>query len=183
MASARTENLKVLTAALIVIASIDACGGVYLGSGNSTSNPYMAIGLRTGNKLPPHVRPLISTSSLILGDFSVVKPCGIYFDESTLVKEDYEYTLRHLKAFGKVIRCNYLLMDFRHRTNPGGANLYRFGKSKAEVSAYNYLLERWPGVIRKRIKTGPTSSQYELQISWRPDKTAALPEVHPRFVR
>jgi len=176
------QNIKALEAALLVQGTMDACGDVYLGGGNSTSNPYMAVGLRTGNKLPYHKRPLISTNALILGDFSVVKPCGLYFDENTLVKEDYEYTLRHLCVFGRVVRLNYLLQDFRHRTNPGGANLNR-DKFGAERSAFDYLLDRWEGVLSPTTKRGPTSSEYELRIKWRLDLKDSLPKIIPRFPR
>lgn len=182
LATDRMRHIKALEAAVMVQATLDACPGAYLGGGNSTSNPYMAIGLRTGNKLPYHKRPLLQTNTLILGDFSVVKPCGLYFDENTLVKEDYEYTLRHLRVFGKVIRLNYLLQDFRHRTNPGGANLNR-DKYNAERLAYDYLLGRWKGVLSSTTKRGPTSSAYEVVIRWKEDLADTLPEFHPRFPR
>jgi hypothetical protein len=186
LATARLSPITALSASLLVKASLDARNGVYLGSGNSTSNPYMAIGLRTGTKLPAHLRPLISDNTLILGDFSIVKPCGLYFDEKTLVKEDYEYTLRHLRVFGQVLRCNYLLMDFKHRTNPGGANLNR-KKFGAEKKAFDYLLERWPAVLGSVKKYGPTSSEYEVRINWRPKALSAaegnLPDITPRFPR
>lgn len=182
LATDRMQPLTALAAAMIVKANMDSVGDVYLGGTSSNSNPLMSIGLRTGNTIPPKNRPLISTNCLVLGDFSVVKPCGIYFDEKTLVKEDYEYTLRHLRTFGKVLRCNYVLSDFRHRTNPGGANLNR-EKYGAEKKAYDYLLERWKGVLSSRIKHGPTSSDYELQIYWKPEMRDKLPQVFPRFPR
>lgn len=182
LATARMQPIMALGTAVIVKGTMDAVGDVYLGSTSSNSNPFMSIGLRTGNTLKPKERPLISANVLILGDFSVVKPCGIYFDENTLVKEDYEYTLRHLRVFGKVVRCNYILSDFRHRTNPGGANLNR-EKYGAEKKAYDYLLKRWEGVLGSRIKRGPTSSDYEVQIYWKPELRNKLPIVHPRFPR
>jgi hypothetical protein len=184
LATSRMVPLTALSAAMLVSASLDACQGVYLGGGTSTSNPYMAIGLRTGNKLPLHPRPIVQFDTLVLGDFSVVKPCGLYFDENTPVKEDYEYTLRHLLVYGKVLRLNYLLQDFRHRTNPGGANLERWGPEKTERRSYDYLLNRWGKVLSTVIKRGPTSSDLEIRINWRnKEQVETWPIIHPRFPR
>lgn len=181
LATARMVPMTALSAAIIISGALDACGDVYLGGGNSTSNPYMAVGLRTGNKLPVHFRPLTQRDTLVLGDFSVVKPCGLYYDENTPVKEDYEYTLRHLVVYGKVLRLNYLLQDFRHRTNPGGANLERWGKLQTEQRSYDYLLERWGKALSTITKRGPTSSDLEIRINWKMRED--VPDVHPRFPR
>ena len=63
----------------------------------------------------------VSTDKFIVGDFIMVKPCSIFFDENLKLKEDYDYTLQHLKTYGQVARCNDILASFKHRTNKGGA--------------------------------------------------------------
>jgi len=179
IATERMVNLTALTTAILIKSAMEAVGGVYLGGGNSTSNPYMAIGLRTGSKLPPQPSAqLISYNRLVLGDFSVVRPCGIFFEDDILVKEDYAYTLKHLVAFGRVVRCNYILQDFRHRANLGGANLWR--NEGAEQDACKKILERWPGVIRPaKPKSG--SSFPELMITWKSELRDHL--LPARFAR
>jgi hypothetical protein len=179
IASQRMVNLTPVSAALIIKASMDAVGGVYLGGGSSNSNPYMTIGLRTGDKLPCKPRPLVSLDAFVLGDFMVVKRCGLYFDARVHIKNDYQYTLKHLRAYGKVLRCNYLMQDFRHKTNPGGANERRPSGDERDIE---YLMKLWPGVIQKNTKRGITSWGPEIRLRWNKDLVHQLPPAHyPRM--
>ncbi len=92
----------------------------------------------------------ISELHFVVGDFIIVKECGIFFDETLRLKEDYDYTLAHIKQFGKVSRCDDILATFIHRTNPGGAVQYR--TSALEQATIARLKEKWGDLVRDNPK-------------------------------
>lgn len=102
-----------------------------------------------------------STDRFIVGDFVVIEPCSILFDEQLRLKEDYDYTLQHLQRFGKVARRNDILATFAHRSNPGGAVTYR--SPAVEQEAIRYLQAKWPGCLRPNPKR-----PNEVLLSWPP---------------
>lgn len=177
IATERMVPLNVLSAAVLLRGVLDATKDAYLAGGSSNSNPYMTIGLRTSNKLPPNKNPkLVSTDGFILGDFTVVKPCGVYFSENLHVKHDYDYTLKHLAAFGKVVRCNFLLQDFPHKSNKGGANHKRPSGDEHDAAI---LLEKWKGMVRTNTKRGGWG--HEIVIRWKPELREQVQK--PRYSR
>lgn len=82
----------------------------------------------------------------IVGDFIVVKPTDLRFDTNMRLKEDYDYTLQHIDKYGSVARCDLVLAEFKHRTNPGGAVEYR--TDDLEQETIEYLKQKWGDVIR-----------------------------------
>jgi hypothetical protein len=92
----------------------------------------------------------IATSAFIVGDFILVMPCNLYFDESLRLKEDYDYTLQHLQKFGVVARRNDILASFTHRSNSGGAVEYR--TPALEQASIQHLRGRWGAVIQPNKK-------------------------------
>lgn len=86
-----------------------------------------------------------SFKNFIVGDFIMVFPSDLRFDCDISLKEDYDFTLQHLKTFGKVLRCNDVFAYFSHRKNKGGAVRYR--TSELEQSTIEYLKKKWPGHI------------------------------------
>lgn len=88
-------------------------------------NPKQPIGLRH-----------FCIASLIM-----VSPCDLYFDEQFRTKEDYDYTLQHIKKFGGVMRINYLIPTFGHYTNKGGVVDYR--TPELEQDSIRKLKEKW----------------------------------------
>lgn len=107
--------------------------GARLAGGPPTSNPFFA-------------RDRIRTEAFIVGDFIVVEPGTVAFDERLRLKEDYDFTLQHLATYGRVCRCDWLLLTFRHRTNAGGAVTVR--TPEAEQQAIGLLREKWGDRIR-----------------------------------
>lgn len=89
--------------------------------------------------------------AFIVGDFIAVRPeaflKGVRFDTGLKLKEDYDYTLQHLQAFGKVYRENRILATFAHRTNSGGAVEYRTREREQEAIAY--LKAKWGSLIKE----------------------------------
>lgn len=103
----------------------------------------------------------VSASSFIVGDLVAVAPCGLRYDAAAQLKEDYDYTLQHLAAFGAVYRRNDVLAAFAHRTNPGGAGpLRRPGRERRVVA---YLKAKWPGCFRDNPRR-----RDEVLLTWPP---------------
>jgi hypothetical protein len=102
----------------------------------------MLVGVApTANKLFFNSRKPVSDRAFIVGDFILVHQCGLLFDTQLKLKEDYDYTMQHLTSFGRVARCNSLLVTFSHRTNDGGAVAFRTPAREQEAIAY--LRSKW----------------------------------------
>lgn len=86
-------------------------------------------------------RAPLSTHLFIVGDLVAIRPCPERYDPMLLVKEDYDYTLQHLTAYGRVARVNGVMAAFRHRSNPGGAVAYR--TPALEEETIGYLRGKW----------------------------------------
>lgn len=99
----------------------------------------------TSNKLNFNAKEPVSYGKFILGDFIIVEPCDLFFDENLRLKEDYDYTLQHLKQFERVFRMNDIMPDFVHRSNTGGACAIRTPGTEQEAIAY--LKAKHPGCI------------------------------------
>jgi hypothetical protein len=100
-----------------------------------TANPYFF-----------HANRPVSTNLFVVGDFIIVAPSEPRFDENMRLKEDYDFTLQHMRAYGGVVRSNDILASFLHRTNAGGACAVR--TSALEQESIAYLKQKWPGAIR-----------------------------------
>lgn len=87
-----------------------------------------------------------SANLFIVGDFIMIKPTELRFDENLSLKEDYDYTVQHLKTYGGVLRCNRILATFAHRTNKGGAVEYRTAEKEQQNIAY--LMAKHPDEFR-----------------------------------
>jgi hypothetical protein len=92
----------------------------------------------------------LSTSSFIVGDFMLIQPCPMRFDEELRLKEDYDYTLKHLARYNVVARCNDLFAYFTHRSNGGGAVEYRTAEREQEAIAR--LKQAWGARIADNPK-------------------------------
>jgi hypothetical protein len=112
-------------------------------------------GLRTGAKLvgaAPTANPFyyrgksIHNRAFIVGDCMCVAPSEPRFDEKLKLKEDYAFTIDHLKKYGMVARKDDLLLTFAHRTNKGGAVAYRTPELEQETIAY--LQQKYPGWLK-----------------------------------
>jgi glycosyltransferase involved in cell wall biosynthesis len=107
----------------------------YLGGVSPTDNAYFA-------------RKRNSSNLFIVGSCCAIKPgSGLYFSTELKLKEDYDYTCQHIARYGGVCRCDDLLASFRHYSNSGGAVDVR--SEFTEQQAVHYLLEHWPGWIKK----------------------------------
>lgn len=102
-----------------------------------TNNPFFALNEYDLNKF-------------IVGDFLIVKPTRIRFDENLKLKEDYDFCLSFMKLKGGCIRYADYLMSFKHYSNKGGAVDYR--TSGLEQKTIKYLIEKWGECIKLNTK-------------------------------
>lgn len=108
--------------------------GAKLAGVSPTSNPYW---------FSPE-RP-VKTKHFIVGDLMVILPSPQRFDEDLHLKEDYDFTARHISAHGVVARCDFIMAHFSHRSNSGGAVSYR--TAELEQQAIEKLIDRWGRVV------------------------------------
>lgn len=119
-----------------LLPNFHVCGSK-LGGFPPTDNPYFAT------------KP-IEKNKFIVGDFLIVKPNPLRFDTKLRLKEDYDYTLQHIKEYGECVRFGRFLCSFKHYSNKGGAVAYRTDSLEKETIAY--LANKWPGCIKMNPK-------------------------------
>ncbi len=101
-----------------------------------TNNPFFALKEYEYNKF-------------IVGDFILIKPNELRFDDNLRLKEDYDYTLQHIQKVG-CIRYQKYLNSFRHYSNSGGAVSYR--TNDLEQKTISYLQQKWGECIKLNTK-------------------------------
>ena len=74
----------------------------------------------------------------------------VRFNTRLKVKEDYDFTMAHISAFGGVVRANHLLVKARHRTNAGGACTKV--RAKHDTNAISFLRKKWKHAIRSHTR-------------------------------
>lgn len=103
---------------------------------------------------PPTENPFFATKEsqeniLITAPFTLTKPNNIRFDKNMRLKEDYDYTLQHIKQ-GGCIRYHKYLFNFKRYGNNGGAVSYR--TSQLEQETIKYLQTKWGECIKLNAK-------------------------------
>jgi hypothetical protein len=102
-----------------------------------TNNPFFALKQKELNKF-------------IVGDFIIIKPNKLKFDNNLMLKEDYDYTLQHIQEFGSCVRYGGYLNSFKHYSNKGGAVSYR--SAQLEQKTIQYLISKWGECIKLNPK-------------------------------
>ena len=113
--------------------------GSWLGGVAPTANPFYL------NPKKP-----VKQHHFVVGDFIVVRPTELRFDEGMRLKEDYDYTLQHIRRYGGIARCDNIMATFLHRGNAGGACAVR--TSELEQESISHLKRKWPGFIHDNPK-------------------------------
>lgn len=68
----------------------------------------------------------ISLTNFCVGTISLVKKGStILHDTQFKMKEDYDFTLQHIKKYGGIVRLNYAMVKAKHWKNPGGQTCFR----------------------------------------------------------
>ncbi len=65
----------------------------------------------------------------------------LYFDERFIVKEDYDYSIRHILHYGGVLRYNKYYIGVQHLFNQGGCSSYR--NDIVEKQMYDLLVKKY----------------------------------------
>ena len=102
-----------------------------------TNNPFFALKQYEYDKF-------------IVGDFIIIKPNKLTFDTNLRLKEDYDYTLQHIKELSGCIRYGAFLNSFKHYSNKGGAVDYR--TTNLEQETIKYLQQKWGECIKLNPK-------------------------------
>lgn len=87
----------------------------------------------------------ITKSNFIIGTFCGVIVSDIRYDSRLPLKEDYDFTLSHVKC-GGVLRYDFLTVKAKHYTNKGGAVEIRSDES--EQMAIDILKKKWGNWVR-----------------------------------
>jgi hypothetical protein len=111
--------------------------GVYLMGVPPTSNDFFA-------------KNLISKNTFCIGDMLFIKPNDLRFDTALTLKEDYDYTLQHLKKYGNCFRYQKFIFEFEHYKNKGGAVDYR--TEQEEKKNIMILKSKWGDKVRLNKK-------------------------------
>ncbi len=94
-------------------------------------------------------KTIVSKNTFCIGDVMFIKPNELRFDEQLTLKEDYDYTLQHIKRYG-TIRYQEFLFEFQHYSNKGGAVDIR--NDKEEQRNIMILKNKWGDKIRLNTK-------------------------------
>lgn len=106
-------------------------------------------------------RPYIWHTYVTASCMGILNYTGIRFDESFVVKEDYELCLRCLMQDGFVVGARYLYWENEHWETEGGCKDYR--TVPLEEDAINRLMEMYPGYIRKITRK---ASAYTVKLEF-----------------
>lgn len=82
--------------------------------------------------------------------FIIATACGtivdeLRYDKHSDLKCDYDFTMQHIKKFGKVLRWNCYAVKAKHYTNKGGCVMTRTKEKEKKVC--DYLKKKYPGAI------------------------------------
>ena len=105
---------------------------IYLAGVPSHSNKFWARG-GTG----------LSTHTWVDGDFQVIRPNPLRYDETLPLHETLDFALDHLHTFGQVARFDRVLAKFQHRTNPGGCQAIRREHPELEPECEARMRAKW----------------------------------------
>lgn len=113
---------------------------------------------------PFYSRQRIKRDGFVVGDMCLIAAgCPLRWDETLRLKEDYDYTCQHLATYGTVARLDWVLANFAHRKNKGGAVAVR--TPELEQQSIAYLQGKWPGVLHPNPRR-----PNEVLLRWRPDQ-------------
>lgn len=124
---------------------------------------YKIFGLFTvGNNLTQYSYQPLLLHGVVLGScMGVINDGSYYFDESYLVKEDYELSMRHIKERGGILRANYIFMQHEHQKMEGGCK--DSNRIEKEKEALKKLLKQYPGWIKEAKHRG---SEFAIQLNY-----------------
>lgn len=130
-----------------------------------TPGIHMAAAPPTPN--PQNYRPEkpIRLRHVCISSWVMVKPgTAVRYDPVFKLKEDYDYTLQHIQRHGGVLRLEWILPTFTHRTNAGGAVSYR--TPRLEILTIRQLQRKWGADVVRQRKAKPLEIMLNVP-AWR----------------
>jgi hypothetical protein len=92
-----------------------------------------------------------NTLNFIGGPFQgIIKGNEIQYDEELSLKEDYDFTLQHIRKYNGCLRVNYLCYDVKQAEQSGGCATYR--NSDKEKQQFEALQKKWGSKVIRRDK-------------------------------
>ena len=92
----------------------------------------------------------LSPNNFIIGTFSGIIISDIRCDKELPLKEDYDFTIKHILKYKKVVRFNNYCVEAEHYKNKGGCVDYR--SKETEQKSIKRLLELYPNYVRLNTK-------------------------------
>ena len=105
----------------------------------------LAGGPPTPNAFYVDINRPIKTRHFVNCYFHLVLPTHLRYDPTMYVKEDYDYTLQHIREYGAVARCERVLPHFQHERAKGGCS-WRTDEDRDICCAR--LIEKWGDWVR-----------------------------------
>lgn len=93
------------------------------------------------------MEPEIQTIHFILAAFMVIRPTHLRINQEMSLKEDYDYSVQHIKEYGGTLRMRQLASTFKNYKNQGGAVTYR--TPEIEQENIERLRTAHPGRFRR----------------------------------
>lgn len=106
-------------------------------------------------------KPFLFHSYVTGSCIGIVNDGRTRFDETFVVKEDYELCLRCIQEDGGVLCARYFYWQNAHWTTPGGCKDYR--TNAVEEKAIFRLMDKYPGLIRRVTRGG---SGYAIHLDF-----------------
>lgn len=114
----------------------------------ATPNPFFTSNRMTLNRF-------------VASGWMLTRPNPIRFDVNLALKEDYDYTLQHLRDHDAVLRHEDIFFMYSKTNSGGGVTDYR--NETSEANAILYLREKWGHDI---IRANPRSPATEIIMKW-----------------
>lgn len=92
----------------------------------------------------------LSPNNFIIGTFSGIYITDIRHDPKLVLKEDYDFTIKHILRYKKVLRYNMYAVEAKHYKNKGGCVDYRTAEN--EQKSISRLVELYPNFVRLNPK-------------------------------
>ena len=107
-----------------------------------------------------------STTSVVLGPFSVQFKSDIRYDENIPLKEDYDLAISHINKYRGILRVNAYHYICNQSNMAGGCSNYR--NREIEEKQFNYLQKKWGNKIVKRDKSKKTKDKVKAYNDYNP---------------
>lgn len=124
---------------------------------------YKIWGLKTeSSKISQNdEKPFLFKTYLTASCMGIINDDNFYFDETYLVKEDYEYGLRAIEKYGGVLGARYFSWENEHWKTKGGCNDYR--TDEIEEQCIKKLIKQYPKYVKRANRK---NSKYCIELNF-----------------